>query len=275
MFPGCLIQCVGLSQAAINSNLDMRYTQMNPRGTKGCIKVMRQRPTLIHDFPTDSAKARQVQKDLAPAVLLEDRFGRIERVAGVDVGFENGGQITRAALVVLNWLTWEPCQEILVRCPTRFPYVPGLLSFRELPAILEAFERLISTPDLIFCDGQGVAHPRGLGVAAHLGVLTDLPCIGVAKSRLIGSHDELDDIRGASTPLWFSGHRVGTVLRSRKRVRPLYVSPGHRLSQESAPLLVMKALSQYRLPEPIRAAHRLASAPAIRRRAIVQHMKRS
>lgn len=228
---------------------------------------MRQPSTLIHEFPLDPARARQIQEELAPSVSLHDNFGQVKRVAGVDVGFEDKGRITRAAIVVLEWSTWETRQEILVRRPTRFPYVPGLLSFRELPAVLEAFEQLSSIPDLVFCDGQGVAHPRGLGVAAHLGVLTDMPCIGVAKSRLIGAHDEVADVRGASTPLWLAGKRIGTVLRSRQGVRPLYISPGHRLSHESAPELVMKAVGRYRLPEPIRAAHQLASAPAIKRAA--------
>ncbi|WP_083251069.1 deoxyribonuclease V [Acidihalobacter yilgarnensis] len=222
---------------------------------------------LIHPWMVDPAEARRIQVRLCTAVSLMDDFGVLRQVAGVDVGFEEGGAITRAAVVVLQWPSLVLVEQILARRPTQFPYVPGLLSFRELPAVLDAFERLSRYPDLVFCDGQGVAHPRGLGIAAHLGVLTGLPCIGVGKSRLVGTHAEVANERGASTPLYLGDARIGCVLRSRKGVRPLFISPGHRVSQETAPRLVMQALTRFRLPEPIRAAHRLASAPAIARAA--------
>ncbi|OBS08321.1 endonuclease V [Acidihalobacter prosperus] len=229
--------------------------------------MTQQQPALIHEWAVTPAEARRIQTRLAAKVSLADAYPALRRVAGVDVGFEDGGAVTRAALVLLSWPTLEPLEQVLVRHPTRFPYVPGLLSFRELPAVLDAFEQLSAVPDLVFCDGQGVAHPRRLGIAAHLGVLTGLACIGVGKSRLIGRHDAVGDRRGDCTPLWLDGARIGSVLRSRTGVRPLYVSPGHRVAQETAPQLVMQALTRFRLPEPIRAAHRLASAPAIARAA--------
>lgn len=235
--------------------------------------MTRKPSNLIHEWSVAPDEARRIQLHLATEISLEDEYAAIQYVAGVDVGFEAKGRITRAAIVVLNLSSGARCEAVLVRRQTQFPYIPGLLSFRELPAILDAFELLSVTPDLVFCDGQGVAHPRGVGIAAHLGVLTDLPCIGVGKSRLIGTHEEVPDERGALTPLWWDGRQIGSVLRSRVGVRPLYISPGHRVSHESAPRLVMQATGRFRLPEPIRAAHRLASAPAISRAA--SHKRRT
>jgi deoxyribonuclease V len=143
--------------------------------------------------------------------------------------------------------------------PTTFPYIPGLLSFREIPAVLTAMKLLLIRPDLLLCDGQGIAHPRRLGIAAHLGMLLDIPSIGVAKSRLIGTHDELPKEKGASVPLMDKSEQIGIVLRTRTHVKPLYISPGHCVSIETARELVMKCVTRYRLPETTRLAHTLAS----------------
>lgn len=220
---------------------------------------------LIHAWDVKPAEARRIQVTLSANVSLEDDFDRLRHVAGTDVGFEENGAITRAAVVVLEWPSFELVEHKLVRRDTQFPYVPGLLSFRELPALLEALEQLNQLPDLVLCDGQGIAHPRRLGLAAHLGVITGLPSIGVGKSRLIGGHEPVSEFRGANSPLWDKGEQIGTVLRSRTGVKPLYVSPGHRVSLNTAPNLVMQSVKRVRLPEPIRAAHRLASEPAIAR----------
>ncbi|HFC53761.1 MAG TPA: deoxyribonuclease V, partial [Gammaproteobacteria bacterium] len=147
----------------------------------------------------------------------------------------------------------------IARRPTSFPYVPGLLSFREIPAILEALQKLERPPDLLLVDGQGTAHPRRFGIASHLGVVTGIPSIGVAKSRLIGQHGEPPDERGAWTPLQEGEETIGAVLRSRKGVRPIYVSPGHCVTLERALEYVMRCVTRYRLPETTRQAHRLAS----------------
>lgn len=150
--------------------------------------------------------------------------------------------------------------ECVARIPTSMPYVPGLLSFRELPALLQAMAGLPHEPDLVFVDGHGIAHPRGLGIAAHLGVVSGLPTIGVAKKILTGSHEPLQEQRGARVPLLDRhGRTIGWVLRSKHGVRPLVVSPGHRVSLERAPELVMACVRHYRLPEPTRLADRLAS----------------
>ncbi|ULU24236.1 deoxyribonuclease V [Dyella terrae] len=205
------------------------------------------------------AKARLLQTELAARVRLEDDYPPLRRVAGVDVGFEEGGAVTRAAAVLLDAHTREPVAEVVARQPTRMPYIPGLLSFRELPAVLQALSELPESPDLVFVDGQGIAHPRRLGIAAHLGVVTGLPTIGVAKSILVGTHEEVGPHRGDRQPLEYKGEVIGCVLRSKDRIRPLIVSPGHRVSLATAPELVLAFGTKYRLPEPTRLADRLAS----------------
>ena len=207
----------------------------------------------------DVAKARLLQTELAARVRLEDDFPPLRRVAGLDVGFEDGGDVTRAAAVLIDAQTLQPLAEVVARQPTRMPYIPGLLSFRELPALLQALSELPESPDLVFVDGQGIAHPRRLGIAAHLGVVTGLPAIGVAKSILVGRHEDVGPHRGDRQPLEHKGEVIGCVLRSKDRIRPLIVSPGHRVSMATAPELVLAFGTKYRLPEPTRLADRLAS----------------
>lgn len=212
------------------------------------------------------AAARELQTQLARQVRLEDDYPPLRRVAGVDVGLEEGGAITRAAAVLLDADTLQPLAECVVRIPTSMSYVPGLLSFRELPALLRALADLPHVPDIVFVDGHGIAHPRGLGIAAHLGVVSGLPTIGVAKKVLTGHHAELDELRGSRVELLSRrGERIGWVLRSKDRVRPLIVSPGNRVSLERAPELVMACVRRHRLPEPTRLADRLASRRDARR----------
>lgn len=200
-----------------------------------------------------------VQARLAAGIVRKDEIGEVSRIAGVDVGFEGGGRITRAAVAVLNFPGLELVESVIARAPTRFPYVPGLLSFREAPAVLDALQCLKAAPDLILCDGQGIAHPRRLGIASHIGLLANIPAIGVAKTRLIGKHEKVPNERGAWVPLTDRGETIGAVLRTRKDVKPLYISIGHRVSLESAIRWVMACLTRYRLPETTRWAHRLAS----------------
>ncbi len=211
------------------------------------------------EWPHDVAAARAIQEALRSQVVREDRLGPVNTVAGVDVGFEDQGRTTRAAVVVLAFPGLEPVAQAISRSPTRFPYVPGYLSFRELPAVLEALDRLAGMPDLILCDGQGLAHPRRFGLACHLGVLTDIPCIGVAKSRLVGSHGELAPEKGRWVPLRDRGETIGAVLRTRARVSPVYVSTGHRVGLATAIDYTLRCTTRYRLPETTRHAHRLAS----------------
>ena len=177
----------------------------------------------------------------------------------MDIGFEDGGAITRAAVVVLAWPGLAVLEVVMHREPTRFPYVPGLLAFRELPAALAAFSQLSRRPDLVMVDGQGIAHPRRLGIAAHLGLWLDLPTLGIAKTRLCGRHGEVPETRGDWTPLLDGDEVIGAVLRSRVGVKPVYVSPGHRLSLASAVEWTVACLGRTKLPEPTRLADRLAS----------------
>ena len=206
------------------------------------------------------AQLRQQQVALAAQVDLSDALvGLPERIAGVDSGFEDNGRTTLSAAVLLDGASLQPLESTLARLYTALPYIPGLLSFRELPAALQALAQLPHTPQLVMVDGHGIAHPRGLGIAAHLGVLTGLPSIGVGKSRLVGEFDEPGPLQGDHSPLMFQGRQVGWVLRSKPRCKPLFVSPGHRVSVAACLPLVLDCLRGYRLPEPTRLADRLAS----------------
>lgn len=212
-----------------------------------------------HRWDLTPAEAVAVQRQLAPLVVLRDELPDIRSVAGVDCGFEQNGAVTRAAVAVLGFPGLDLVDQAIARLPTRFPYVPGLLSFREIPAILAALEGLRQLPDLILADGQGLAHPRRLGIACHLGVLTDLPTIGVGKTRLVGEFDPPGPERGAWSPLRVGAEIAGAVLRSRAGVKPIFISPGHRVSLATALDLVDRCITRYRLPETTRRAHRLAS----------------
>jgi deoxyribonuclease V len=205
-------------------------------------------------------EAVALQRELRARVVRTDRLGRVRRVCGIDVGFEDDGRITRAAVVVLAFPSLELVEQAVARRPTSFPYVPGLLSFREIPAVLEALARLATRPDLLLCDGQGIAHPRRCGLASHTGLATGLPSIGVAKTRLVGEHRAPPERRGAWTPLIDAGETIGAVLRTRAGVKPVYVSIGHRVSLPTAIRYVMACCTRYRLPETTRRAHHLASA---------------
>lgn len=217
-------------------------------------------PLLPHRWDLSPGEAVALQRQLASLVETDDRLTLpVERVAGVDAGFEDGGQTTRAAVAVLAFPGLTLVEQAVVRQPTCFPYVPGLLSFREAPAVLAAFAKLRQAPDLVLVDGHGLAHPRRCGIACHLGLLLDRPCIGVGKTRLVGEHAEPANDKGAWTPLIHRGETIGAVLRSRRGVKPIYVSVGHRLSLASAIAWTLACTPRYRLPETTRQAHRLAS----------------
>lgn len=214
-------------------------------------------------FDLSPAEAIALQRRLAARIETNDRLGpggveALNLVAGLDIAFADSGRTTIAAAVLVRLPSLETIAEARATLPTRFPYVPGLLSFRELPAGIEAIERLPEAPEAVLCDGQGYAHPRRFGLACHLGLALDLPTIGVAKSRLIGAHDEPGPARGDWTPLLDRGETIGAVLRTRAGVKPLYVSTGHRVTLASASALTLRATGRYRLPEPLRRADRLS-----------------
>ncbi len=221
--------------------------------------MVKNQSLLDHRWDVSPQEAVAIQERLRGAVITTDTLGEVHHVAGVDIGFEENNTVTRAAVVVLSFPGLLLVEQAVAHRPTVFPYVPGLLSFREAPAALAALERLAVRPDLLLIDGQGRAHPRRLGLACHLGLLSDIPAIGIAKSRLVGAHESLPESRGSQAPLLLQGEVIGMVLRTRSKVKPVYVSIGHRVSLETAVAYTMACCPQYRLPETTRQAHRLAS----------------
>ncbi|MGA1623967.1 MAG: deoxyribonuclease V [Synechocystis sp.] len=205
--------------------------------------------------------ARLEQERLRHQVILQDCFSSLELVAGVDVAFADQGRWSKAAIVIMTYPDLHIVETAIAAIPTVFPYYSGFLSFRELPVILAAWEKLQHQPDVILCDGQGIAHPRRFGLACHLGVHLDVPTIGVAKSRLIGSYDPVPVEKGAWVPLQQNQDTIGIVLRSRTNVKPLFISVGHKVSLASARQIVVHCLGRYRLPEPTRQADKISKLP--------------
>lgn len=216
-------------------------------------------PVVPHTWDLSPSEAVAVQRDLARRVECQDRLDPVELVAGVDVSVR--GDLARAAVVVMRLPELRVVEQVLAERPVTFPYVPGLLSFREAPVILDALARLRSAPQVLIFDGQGIAHPRRLGIASHLGVVLDHPAIGCAKSRLSGTYADPAPERGSHTPLRAGDEVIGVVLRTRDRVKPLFVSIGHRVSLDTAIDLVLRCGAGYRLPEPTRRADRAAAIP--------------
>jgi deoxyribonuclease V len=210
---------------------------------------------LRHSWDLPVPEARALQERLRGRVEARDRIGRVRRVAGADVSYDRGSPILFAALVVLDADSLEVLETASVRVRARFPYVPGYLSFREIPPLLEAFDRLERRPDLLLADGHGFAHPRRFGLACHLGVYLDLPTIGCAKSVLVGTCREPADRRGAYTALRDGGETIGQAVRTRPGVKPVYASVGHRVSLATARCWILRLAPRYRLPETTRAAH--------------------
>lgn len=218
----------------------------------------------LHSWNLTEDEARAQQRALRERVSLEDGFGEIKIVAGVDLAYSTERDESYAVVVILSW---PECQVLEARYATGtppMPYIPGLLSFRETPIALEALRQIERVPDVIFVDGQGQAHPRGFGIRCHLGVLLNTPTVGVAKSRLYGVYDTeaLGSEAGREAPLREprTGAVLGAVLRGKPRTNPLFISPGHKISVESATRLVWEGLRGYRLPEPTRQAHNLITA---------------
>lgn len=212
-------------------------------------------PSLSHRWDLTPKEAIALQKELAGRVDAATPLGPCEFVAGVDASYSRFSPIIYAAIVVLRTSDWAVVEAQHVVARATFPYIPGLLTFREAPPLLSAFAQLKQRPDLIMVDGQGRAHPRRLGIASHLGLLLGVPTLGCAKSRLIGEHREPGPKAGASTALTHEGEMIGRVLRTKHNTRPLYISVGHRIDLSSAVKAVLRACRGYRLPEPTRQAH--------------------
>lgn len=211
----------------------------------------------MHRWDLTPKEAVILQRDLAGRVERGDRLGKVSRVAGVDVSYHAATDRLAAAAVMLDAVSCEVLETQIVFGRPAFPYVPGLFSFRELPPVLEAMGRLSALPDLVICDGHGIAHPRRFGLACHLGVWTGLPAIGCAKTRLTGRYDMPGPERGDRSPLIDRGEEIGAVVRTRRHVAPVFVSAGHRVSLETAVDWVLRLAPRYRLPETTRLADRL------------------
>ena len=211
----------------------------------------------LHPWEMTPAEACQIQNELRNQVISQDRFGDIKTVAGVDLGFKK--DIARASVVVLSFPELQLIDGVLVESPVPFPYIPGLLSFRETPPLLKAFDQLNTEPDLIIADGQGIAHPRRFGIASHLGLILDRPTVGCAKSRLWGRHKQPNDEAGSIEYLYDKGEIIGAAVRTRSNVNVVYVSVGHRISLDSAIRLTLACCRRYRLPETTRYAHQAAA----------------
>jgi deoxyribonuclease V len=214
------------------------------------------RPQITHPWRVSTAKAREIQNRLRSQVVRKIHVKNVEYVAGVDVSIKGDRAI--AAMPVLRFDSLEIVDLAIAERAVTFPYVPGFLSFREMPCLIAAARKLSVEPDLILVDGQGIAHPRRFGLASHLGVLLDIPTIGCAKTRFIGSHDEPAEEAGSYTDLWDGEELIGAVLRTRDNVKPLYVSVGHKIDLPTALDMVLACGAGYRLPEPTRLAHQAA-----------------
>ena len=214
----------------------------------------------LHPWDVDYKTAVAIQADLRGKLVLSDDGPRnIRIVAGADISCTKGDDRLFAAVILLDAVTLDIIEEATYSGRASIPYIPGLLSFREGPALLRAFEKLRSRPDVILFDGQGIAHPRGFGLAAHMGLILDIPSVGCAKTRLVGTFREPGGRRGQHSPLVCNEKRIGAVLRTKDRVKPVFVSQGHRVSLESAVKIVLQCARRYRIPEPIRRAHILVN----------------
>ncbi len=216
---------------------------------------------LLHPWDVSPREAVQIQKTLREKLRVggDQPPGKFRYVAGADISYSRGDDRFFAAVVVLEWPSMRIVEEATHAETVAFPYVPGLLSFREGPPLLKAFEKLTRRPDVVLFDGQGIAHPRGLGLASHMGLILNVASVGCAKTRLVGEHGEVGERAGDYTKLVFEGRTVGAVVRTKERIRPIYVSPGHRVGLGPSIRIALSCCRGFRIPEPIRQAHLLVN----------------
>ncbi len=214
----------------------------------------------LHPWNVTYKEAVKIQKELKDKVILKKIDIRIKYVAGLDVSYARGSNIMWAGVVVLDFPSLGKTEERWSQKKVSFPYIPGLLSFREIPALIDALRKMEIEPDLIFCDGQGIAHPRGLGLASHLGILLKKPTIGCAKSPLVGTYNQVGEHKGNYTYLIYQNKVIGAVVRTRSKVKPIFISPGYGIVLNDCVKFVLKSCSTYRIPEPTRQAHLLVNS---------------
>ncbi|WP_146663974.1 deoxyribonuclease V [Anaerohalosphaera lusitana] len=213
----------------------------------------------LHGWDLDYKQARALQEELAGKLRFTSFDKKPKLVAGLDCAFSKDGSRIGAVIVVMRWPDFEIVETAEAVRPVQMPYVPGYLSFREGPACIAAAMKLKHVPSVFIIDGQGTAHPRRMGLASHLGLFFDRPTIGCAKSRLTGEHDEPGPEKGDYAWLWDDNEKIGAVLRTRTRVKPVYVSPGHKCTRQDAIRIVLQCTTKYKLPEPTRIAHQLVT----------------
>ena len=213
----------------------------------------------LHPWNVDYKEAIKIQESLKSRIILENSFNNLndKLIAGADVSYNKKNSLFYAGIVVFELDAMQKIDEVTASGKVDFPYIPGLLSFREAPILLKAFSKIKTNPDIVILDAQGIAHPRGIGLATHIGLLLDKPTIGCAKTKLIGEYNEVGKDTGCRSPLKIEGKTVGAVLRTRKNVKPVFISPGHYIDLPTSVDLVLKTCRGYRLPEPIRQAHKL------------------
>jgi deoxyribonuclease V len=209
----------------------------------------------LHSWTLSAKEAISLQKTLAEQVLIQPLPARLKILGAEDLSYSKHSDLLFAVILTFKWPGLDLIESVHHVCKASFPYVPGLLSFREVPPLIEAYGKLGQKPDVLLCDAQGIAHPRKLGLAAHLGLCLGIPTVGCAKSRLCGTHDDPPLKKGSSRPLMLDGEQVGIVFRSRDGVKPIYISPGHLADVQSSKKLVYRCLRRYRIPEPLRLAH--------------------
>jgi len=209
----------------------------------------------LHSWDLPYKEAVKIQQALRNRLVLDAPKMDLKLVAGADVSYSKGSDLFFSSVVVLEMPEMRILEEVTAMGKMNFPYIPGLLSFREAPILIKAFEKVKNIPDVVIFDGQGTAHPRGLGLACHMGLVLDFPTIGCAKKILVGDYDPVGSEVGEHTPIVFKGDTVGSALRTRKNVKPVFISPGHRMDVPFAVEVVLKTCRGYKLPEPTRQAH--------------------
>jgi deoxyribonuclease V len=214
----------------------------------------------LHPWDVPYTEAVRIQESLRDQVVVKGFEGQIHHIVGLDASYAKGSRMVWAGAVVLDFPSLVKKEEQWTQKEVSFPYIPGLLSFREIPVLIEVIRRITLEPDLIFCDGQGIAHPRGIGLAAHLGVLLRRPTIGCAKSKLVGEFDQVGEEKGDYTYLRYRKRIVGAVVRTRSHVRPIIVSPGYHTTIDDCIRLTLATCTRYRIPEPTRQANILVNS---------------
>lgn len=209
----------------------------------------------LHSWKVNIEEARAIQLELKDRIILQNLSGPVRLIAGADVSFSSEGELGFAAVTVFKYPEMEMVEQTDSSGYLNFPYIPGYLTFREAPILLQAFEKVVNIPDLILFDGQGIAHPRKMGLAAHLGLALDLPAVGCAKSVLVGEFKEPSVVKGSWSLLTYEKLPIGAVVRTREAVKPVFVSPGFKITFNEAIFWVLKTCITYRIPEPIRRSH--------------------